>query len=97
MAIEILAAIDAVTHPKKFFGGVVLWDDKVIEAAPCYHFMKRQRWTRDRVRAYCAQQGWKISVVHQMEVQGYGKRSTRQPAELFQVARTEATDSGAAR
>jgi hypothetical protein len=60
---EILAAIDA----PHFFCGIVLHDDKVIEAAPIVGYMKRQRWTRTRVRDYCKQQGWTVSVVSEME------------------------------
>ena len=56
---EILAAIDA----PHFFCGVVLWDDVVVEAAPIVGYMKKGRWSRDRVRAYCAEKGWKVSVV----------------------------------
>ena len=48
--------------------GLVLWDDIVVEAAPIIGYMKRGRWTRDRVRAYCERQGWKVSVVHKMKV-----------------------------
>jgi hypothetical protein len=58
---ETLAAIDA----PHFFCGIVLWDDRVIEAAPIVKYMKR--WDRARVREYCKSKGWKISVVHQME------------------------------
>lgn len=62
--IEILAQI----HSQKVFtAGIVLWDDVVIEAAPIVFYMKRQRWTRKRVRDYCASKGWEISVVHQIE------------------------------
>jgi hypothetical protein len=60
--IEILAQISA----KHFTAGIVLWDGKVIEAAPVVGYMKKQKWTRDRVRAYCAEKGWQISVVHEM-------------------------------
>ena len=63
--IELLAAIDASNHPKKPYGGIVLFDDVVVEAAPFFRFMKR--WSRDRVRAHCQREGWKITVVHEME------------------------------
>jgi hypothetical protein len=66
--IEILAVIDAITHPKKPYGGVVLWDDKVVEAAP--FFRKMKGWSRDRVRAFCAKNGWKVTVVHQLTREG---------------------------
>lgn len=61
--IETLATIDA----PHFYCGIVLWDDKVIEAAPIVAYMKKGRWTRDRVREYCATKGWRVSVVYQME------------------------------
>jgi hypothetical protein len=56
---EILAAIDA----PHFFAGVVLRDDRVVEAALIVRYMKG--WSRERVRNYCADKGWKISVVQQ--------------------------------
>jgi hypothetical protein len=60
---EILAQVRA----PHFTAGIVLWDGRVVEAAPIVGFMKR--WSRDRVRAYCAGKGWKVSVVHQLERQ----------------------------
>ncbi len=60
---EILASIDA----PHFHAGVVLWDDKVIEAAPIVRYMRQ--WTRARVREYCRQKGWKVSVVYEMQRQ----------------------------
>lgn len=62
--VEILAQIYA---KNVFTAGIVLWDDVVIEAAPIVHYMKRQKWTRKRVRDYCSQKGWEVSVVHQIE------------------------------
>lgn len=56
---EMLASIDA----PHFFAGIVLLDDKVIEAAPIVGYMKK--WTRARVRAYCDGKGWKVLVVYQ--------------------------------
>ena len=64
--IEILAQISSDASPK-FRAGIVLWDDVVIEAAPIVGYMKRQKWTRGRVRSYCRQKGWQVSVVHRME------------------------------
>jgi hypothetical protein len=61
--IETLAAIDA----PYFYAGVVLHDDKVVEAADIVKYMRKQKWSRDRVRDYCKQKGWKISVVYEME------------------------------
>jgi hypothetical protein len=61
--VEVLAAIDA----PHFYAGIVLHDDRVIEAADIVKYMRTGKWTRDRVRAYCAQKGWKITVVHQIE------------------------------
>lgn len=60
--IEILAQIRA----DHFTAGLVLWDDVVIEAAPILGYMKKQKWTRDRVRLYCRDKGWEISVVHEL-------------------------------
>ena len=60
MATEILASINA----PHFFCGIVLWDDRVIEAAPIVHYMKKGRWSRTQVRDYCASKGWKVSVVY---------------------------------
>lgn len=69
--IEILASIDA-PPPANFCCGIVLWDDVVIEAAPIVGYMKKQKWSRDRVRDYCNKRGWKIEVVHRVE-----RRDTR--------------------
>jgi len=57
--IETLAVIDA----PHFFAGIVLWDDRVIEAADVVKYMSKRKWTRDQVRRYCARKGWKVSVV----------------------------------
>jgi hypothetical protein len=54
---KILAAIEA----PHFLAGIVLREDKVIEAADIVKYMKG--WTRDRVRAYCKGKGWDVSVV----------------------------------
>jgi hypothetical protein len=54
---ETLAVIDA----PHFYCGIVLWGDKVVEAAPIVKYMKR--WKRDQVRDYCGKKGWKVSVV----------------------------------
>lgn len=59
--VEILAVIDA----PHFYAGVVLWDDRVVESADIVKYMRR--WTRERVRAYCENKNWKISIVHQIE------------------------------
>lgn len=53
--------------PTKFTAGIVLWDDVVVEAAPIVGYMRKQRWTRDRVRNYCAEKKWKVSVIHELE------------------------------
>lgn len=60
---ELLASIRA----PHFTAGVVLWDDKVVEAAPIVLYMKTGKWTRDRVRDYCKIKGWNISVVYEMD------------------------------
>lgn len=61
---ETLAQITA-PAPWNFTAGIVLWDDKVVEPAPIARYMKG--WTRTKVRNYCAKQGWKVSVVHELE------------------------------
>jgi len=61
--IEILASI----RSDHFTAGIVLWDDKVVEAAPIIGYMKKRKWSRDAVRNYCKAQGWEISVVWRME------------------------------
>ena len=72
MTIETLAQISS--DKPKFRAGVVLWDDVVVEAAPIVHYMKKQKWSRDRVRDYCRDRGWTVSVVHQMQHPGDGRR-----------------------
>lgn len=62
--IEILAQITA--DKPRFAAGIVLWDDKVIEAAPIVRRALKGK-TRAFVRQYCQAKGWKISVVHQVE------------------------------
>lgn len=62
--IEILAQIRA-TDSKPFTAGIVLFDDKVVEAAPIVRYMKGR--TRTWVRTFCAKRKWEISVVWQME------------------------------
>lgn len=64
--IEILAQINSRATPK-FTAGIVLFDDVVVEAAPIIHYMKRGKWSRDRVRDYCRAKGWEISVVHEQK------------------------------
>jgi len=57
--IEILAVIDA----PKFYCGVVLHDDVVIQTAPRVSYMRG--WSRQRVRDHCKKQRWRISIVWQ--------------------------------
>jgi hypothetical protein len=57
LMIELLAQITA-PKPRQFTAGLVLWDDVVVNAAPIIHFMKREKWTRNRVREYCEAKGW---------------------------------------
>jgi hypothetical protein len=61
--IEILAQISS----DHFTAGIVLWDDRVVETSPIIGYMKKGKWTRARVRDYCRDKGWKISVVHEMQ------------------------------
>ena len=60
---ETLAAIDA----PHFYAGIVLWDNKVVEAADIVKYMRIKKWTRDRVRSYCAEKGWRVSVIYEVE------------------------------
>jgi hypothetical protein len=55
--IELLATIKA----PKFHAGIVLQNDKVIEAAAPVRYMRG--WTRKNVREYCQERGWQVSVV----------------------------------
>lgn len=61
--IEILAQVEAPDTPnrKGFSAGLVLHDNKVVEAADVVRFMRG--WMRDRVRDYCKGRGWKTSIV----------------------------------
>lgn len=61
MITEILAQI----RGTGFTAGIVLFDDKVVETAPIVRYMKR--WSRERVRTYCAGKGWPVTVVWQMQ------------------------------
>jgi hypothetical protein len=54
---EMLAVIDA----PHFYAGIVLRDDRVIEAADVVRYMRR--WTRAHVRTYCQTKGWTVSIV----------------------------------
>jgi hypothetical protein len=63
--IEVLAQIEGVQRKGRFTAGLVLWDDKVIEAPPIVRYMKG--WTRAYVRMHCYDLHWTITVVHQVE------------------------------
>ena len=64
--VETLALIDAPPTGARqgFYAGLVLWDGEVVEAADIIKYMRR--WSRDRVRSYCQQRGWRVSVVHEL-------------------------------
>lgn len=59
---EILAVIDA----PHFYAGIILWNDRVVEAADIVKYMRR--WRRETVRDYCQHKGWKISVVYETDI-----------------------------
>jgi len=59
--IEILACIDA----PDFIAGLVLWNDRVVEAANIVKYMRG--WPRDRVREYCARKRWTVTVIERRE------------------------------
>lgn len=44
-----------------FVAGITLKDDHVVIAAPIVKYMGG--WSRDRVRDYCKEKGWRIAVV----------------------------------
>lgn len=62
MPSELLAQIIAPGR-KGFAAGIVVREDRVIEAADIVKYMRG--WSRDRVREYCKRKGWKISVVQE--------------------------------
>lgn len=55
-----LAQIDA----KHFCAGIILKDEKVVEAAPIVKYMIG--WNRDKVRSYCKSKEWKVAIVKSM-------------------------------
>lgn len=63
MSLEILAQIDAPdsAQRKGFNCGIVLVDDRVVEAADIVKYMRG--WSRVRVRDYCKARGYKVTVV----------------------------------
>jgi len=63
---ETLAMVDA-PGPRGFCAGIVLWDDTVVEAAPVVRYMAKKHWSRAQVRRYCADRGWKVFVVHELQ------------------------------
>lgn len=71
--IETLAQIiaPAAGKEKSFVAGIVMFDDVVVETAPIVKYMKK--WKRGRVREYCRERGWKVSVVHEMRRAGVAK------------------------
>ena len=58
---EILAAIDA----PHFYAGIVLQNDRVVEAADIVKYMRK--WSRDKVRDYCQNKNWRVSVISETE------------------------------
>ena len=57
--IEMIARIEA----PHFTAGIVLRNDRVVEAAPIVAYMKTKRWTRGKVKEYCAEKGWKVKAL----------------------------------
>jgi hypothetical protein len=51
----------------RFPSGIVLHDDRVVVAADIVRYMRN--WSRDRVRNYCREKGWKVSVVSEADRQ----------------------------
>jgi len=63
MKVEVLAVIEA----PHFTAGIIMHDDVVVEAADIVNYMRKGKWSRKRVRAYCSAKGWHISVVQVTE------------------------------
>lgn len=61
---RIIETLAQITTPDGKCGGLVLWDNTVVEAADVFKYMRK--WSRDRVRSYCQQRGWKVSLVWEM-------------------------------
>ena len=80
---ETLASIDS----PHFRAGIVLQNNRVIEAAPIVGYMRRERWTRERVRAYCVEKGWTVSVVWEMD-RNDDRRSHRRSRPTTRMARS---------
>ena len=88
MITEILAQI----RGGNFTAGIVLFDDKVVEAAPIVRRMRG--WSRDRVRAECQRMGWTITVIWQMEREDVTappmpKAGIKQHEESFEVTKPD--------
>lgn len=65
--IELLASIEGKDRKgRPFCAGIVLWNDVTVVTAP---ILRRAlaRKTRREVREICERNGWKVSVVHQIE------------------------------
>lgn len=63
--IETLAQVRGKYRGKTFTAGLVLWDNRVVEAAPI--LWQLRKLTRDQVRARCQSEGWEVSVVWEMQ------------------------------
>lgn len=64
--IEILAQVEGKDgRGRPFTAGIVLWDDKVVVAAPILRRHFAGKW-RDQVRLICKRRGWHISIVHEV-------------------------------
>lgn len=48
---------------RHFCCGLVLESDRVTVAAPIVGYMRG--WSRERVRGYCAEKGWRVAVVRE--------------------------------
>jgi hypothetical protein len=46
---------------KHFVAAILLDNDVVVQVAPILKYMRG--WSRDRVRAYCAEKKWEIKVI----------------------------------
>ena len=58
--IRVMEVIAQITAPH-FCAGIVLLDSEVVHVAPIVKYMLG--WSRDKVRSYCREKKWKVTVV----------------------------------
>jgi hypothetical protein len=50
-----------------FVAGIVLQDDRVVEAAPIIQYMKKDGWTRKQVCEHVKKKRWSVKVLYERE------------------------------